>query len=103
MCINKLLGLRIRRLREAGGQTQDELAEKAKVSTKHLGEMERGRGNPSLRSIQNISAVLGVSLRELFDFDLEEKTETMLQNEITHRLRHARIDVLRILHRALKP
>ncbi|WP_408606695.1 helix-turn-helix domain-containing protein [Candidatus Desulfovibrio trichonymphae] len=50
--------MRIRRLREVGGQMQDELAEKAKVSTKHLGEMERGRGKPSLRSIQNISVVL---------------------------------------------
>ncbi|MDR2054360.1 MAG: helix-turn-helix transcriptional regulator [Desulfovibrio sp.] len=46
--INRLLGLRIRRLREAGGQTQYELAEQAEVSPKHLGELERGRGIPRL-------------------------------------------------------
>jgi transcriptional regulator with XRE-family HTH domain len=79
------------------------LAERAEVSTKHLGELERGRGNPSLRSIANISAVLGVSLCDLFDYELEGKDENALRKEIVQRLQSAEIDVLRVVYRALKP
>ena len=101
--INKLLGLRIRRLREARGQTQNELAVCAEVSPKHLGEVERGRGNPSLRNMLKLAAVLGVSLSELFDFDQEEKTDDALRGEIVLRLQTASPHVLRVLHKALKP
>jgi transcriptional regulator with XRE-family HTH domain len=103
MMINRLLGVRIRRLREARGQTQYELAEHAEVSPKHLGELERGRGNPSLRSLLDISAVLGVSLCELFDFAQEEMDETDLREEIVRRLQYASIDILRLIHKSLTP
>ena len=41
---NRRLGLRIQLLRVAGNQAQHELAERAGISLKQLGELERGRG-----------------------------------------------------------
>ena len=100
---NGLLGLRIRRLRVAKGHTQNELAEIAGVSPKHLGELERGRGNPSLKSLQGVADALELSLSELFDMEQEEKSDDALRVEITTRLKRADPDVLRVIHRALKP
>lgn len=105
MCVeerNRLLGLRIRRLREARGQTQHGLAESAGVSPKHLGELERGRGNPSLKSLHSLAEALGLSLSEVFDMAQEEKSDDALRAEIITRLRTAKTEVLRLIHRALK-
>jgi transcriptional regulator with XRE-family HTH domain len=101
--ICNLLGLRIKRLREANGKTQFDLATISNMSLKNIGELERGRGNPSLKSLAKLSEALGVSLADLFDFELEEKSDALLKHEIQHRLQHAKTDVLRLLHRALKP
>ena len=98
-----LLGLRIRRLRDAKGHTQSELAEIAGVSPKHLGELERGRGNPSLKNLQGVAMALGLSLDELFDVEQEAKSDNALRAEIIKRLETAEPEVLRIIHRALKP
>ena len=98
---NRLLGQRIRRLREAKGQTQNELAASMGVSTKHFGELERGRGNPSLKSLQSLATALGLSMSELFDIEQEEKSDDSLREEIITRLHTARSEVLRVIHRAL--
>ena len=100
---NGQLGRRIRRLREAKHQTQNELAASMGVSTKHFGELERGRGNPSLKSLQSLAAALGISLSELFDVEQEEKSDDALRAEIINRLQTAKPEVLRAIHRALKP
>lgn len=106
MCVTDqkgLLGLRIRRLRQAKGQTQDELAENADVSQKHLGELERGRGNPSLKNLQRLADALGLSMGELFDMEQETKSDDALRAEIVVRLQTAKPEVLRVIHRALRP
>jgi transcriptional regulator with XRE-family HTH domain len=97
------LGLRIRRLRELRGQTQQELAAIAGVSPKHLGELERGNGNPSLQSIHGLATALGLSLNELFDMEQEAKTDLVLRMEISKRLQRAKPGVLRVIHQALRP
>ena len=60
--------------------TQLQLAELANLSLKHLGEIERGRGNPTLDSLLNLSSSLGISLTKLFDLEIEaltsQETET---------------------------
>jgi transcriptional regulator with XRE-family HTH domain len=60
------LGRRIRRLREDVGLTLAQLAEKAELSPKHLGELERGRGNPSLSKMEKLVEALDISLAEIF-------------------------------------
>jgi len=58
------LGRRVRRLREQRGFSQAELALRAQISTQYLGEIERGRRDPSL----SVAARLATSLDSSLDF-----------------------------------
>ncbi len=64
--IRKKLGERIRELRKSAGITQEELGEKAELSYKFIGELERGQVNVSLDSIVRIVGALGVKIGDLF-------------------------------------
>lgn len=59
------LGRKLRILRDALGMTQEKLAEEVNISLKHLGEIERGRGNPTLTTIVSLAAALHVTASEL--------------------------------------
>lgn len=100
---NKFLGMRIKCLRERHGYTQNELSSLTNLSLKNLGELERGRGNPSLNSILRVADVFRISVSELFDFDQEEKDQNELREEICLRLKTARPEVVKCIHKALKP
>ena len=65
------LGKRIQKLRQKVGLTQEQLAEKAEISPKNIGEFERGRGNPTLSSLENLAVALGITMAELFDYEFE--------------------------------
>jgi transcriptional regulator with XRE-family HTH domain len=62
------LGARIAAAREARGWTIAELAARATVDASFAGELERGRANPSIRTVIRLADALGVALPELFDF-----------------------------------
>lgn len=55
--------LREVRLRQA--LTQEQLAERAGLTYKAIGEIERGRGNPRLATMNRLADALGVNLRDL--------------------------------------
>ncbi len=59
-------GAMIRRLREARGITQQQLAERMLVSGKAVSRWETGRGFPDVTLIEPLAAALGVSVIELF-------------------------------------
>jgi len=59
------LGTAIRHVRLRRGLTLDHLAEASDLSAKHLGEIERGRVNPTIGTLRAIARALDVSLREL--------------------------------------
>ena len=100
---NKFLGMRIKNLRERYGYTQNELSSLTNLSLKNLGELERGRGNPSLSSLLKVAEVFRISVSELFDFDQEEKNQDVLKEEIALRLQTARPEVVTFIHKVLKP
>jgi transcriptional regulator with XRE-family HTH domain len=64
-----LLGRRVRALRTLRRYTQEKLGERAAVSTKFLGQIERGVGNPSLQILVRLAQALGVELWELLRFE----------------------------------
>ncbi len=64
--VRKELGKKIRFLRKERRLTQEELGERAGLSYKFIGEVERGAVNISLDSIVKISNALGVKPMELF-------------------------------------
>lgn len=59
-------GTMIKRLREDGKMTQQELAEKIGVSDKAISKWETGRGYPDITLIEALADILGVSVIELF-------------------------------------
>lgn len=59
---------RIKRLRKQKGLTQEELAEKVRVSTTHIGMVEIGLRRMSLKTLQKVANVLGVKVSELIPF-----------------------------------
>lgn len=66
--IGKRVGQRIRELRtqRPGRWTQEELAEKAKISVSFLSMIERGERVPHLETLESLAGALQISLAELF-------------------------------------
>jgi DNA-binding XRE family transcriptional regulator len=61
------LGRRIARLRIESAVTQEWLAERCGISTRHLQDIEAGRVNVTLAIELAIARALGVTLSELFE------------------------------------
>ena len=87
--LQTVLGNRLRELRLAAGMTQEQVAEGANLSLKHVGEMERGRGNPTFLSLVRLSEVFGVTLAALFNFEDERLTDDEIREEFSAMLREA--------------
>lgn len=60
---------KIKEYRKKIGMKQSELAEAVDVRRETIGNLERGKYNPSLRLAWNIAKTLGVPLDVLFQFD----------------------------------
>ncbi len=73
--IRKKLGDKIRQLRKLRELTQEQLGEKAGISYKFIGEVERGIVNPSLDSLIGIARALNVNVKELFPSESDLITE----------------------------
>jgi len=69
--IRKGLGKRIRTLRKLKALTQEELGEKAGLSYKFIGEIERGMVNLSLDSLVKIANALDVKAGDLFPREVD--------------------------------
>ena len=66
------LGKKLRNMRQARGLTAVELAQRARVTTGFISQLEHSQTVPSLLTLQRIAAVLGVSLTYFF---LEENLQ----------------------------
>ena len=60
-----LLALNVRKLRNARGLSQEELAADAGVDRAYLGGLERREGNPTIDSIDKLARALGVPIGAL--------------------------------------
>jgi DNA-binding Xre family transcriptional regulator len=61
----RLIGLRIKQLREARGLSSKELAERAGITPQSLSRIEHGRHDVVFTTLQRILAAMGHSLRDL--------------------------------------
>lgn len=66
MDLSKYYGAAVRQHRLLVRLSQEELAERAGLDRTYVSGIERGRRNPSLRNLQNISEALGVDLDVMF-------------------------------------
>lgn len=70
---------KIRLVREAKGWTQEDVAEKLKMSVNGYGDIERGDSDIKLSKLQKIADLFSIKLSELIE--LNEKGVLILANE----------------------
>src|SRR5256885_11821638 len=65
--VRKFLGQRLRALRKQHGLSQERLGDRAGLSGKFIGEVERGEKSISIDSLYHVAVALDIPLRELTD------------------------------------
>ena len=63
--ISRLVGSEVRRLRKTLGLSQEDFAEKCGVHRTYVGAIERGEGNITLVTLENIARALAVHPADL--------------------------------------
>lgn len=79
------LGKNIRKYRHMLGLRQEDLAEKCGCSNSHIGQIENGRGIPSLEMTVNIANALGVTVDQLINTSYANPEKVFLR-EIAERI-----------------
>jgi transcriptional regulator with XRE-family HTH domain len=92
---------RISEVRKAKGFSQEKLAEKANISTKYLGEVERGESSISAVLLNDISVALNVSISELMQHDHKDDSE-LLKKEVTKYINSAKPDTIQKIYFFIK-
>jgi transcriptional regulator with XRE-family HTH domain len=79
MEVKKLIGWRIRQVRQERGLTIEALAHQAKVTAPWLGELERGRQNVGVVVLDRLAKALKVEAWELLKPQESPKTKRPLR------------------------
>lgn len=66
MSTKELIGKRIQELRKRQGLSQEQVAEKAEISSNYLSRIECGKENPTLDMLIKLAQALKVEMREMF-------------------------------------
>jgi transcriptional regulator with XRE-family HTH domain len=77
------LGKKLRHMRQARGLTAVELAQRARVTTGFISQLEHSQTVPSLQTLERIAAVLGVSMMYFFlEEDLQPQVVRKQERQI---------------------
>jgi len=101
----KLIGARLKSLRESKKLTQERLSEKVDINPVHLSNIERGVANPSLALLIRIAKALEVELWEIFDYGHEvsstelKKALSQLTKELDEERLRSVVKIVRALVR----
>lgn len=95
------VGQRLRELRKAKGWTQVELAEKADLNAKFLGELENGRRDVRLTTISRLAKALKVEAAQLLTFSTADVTISDIQAMIRSRDEAFRAHLVRVVREML--
>jgi transcriptional regulator with XRE-family HTH domain len=99
--INTRLGRRIFVLRAAKGLSQERLAEKSGMSVKHLGKIERGAANASIKCLAEIAEALDMPVRDILDIEHEQGREALLA-ELTVAIPKLPMQDMQVVYRLVK-
>ena len=67
--IYKLIGLKIRTIRELKGMTQQQISDVCDFEKSTVSRLESGRTNLTVKNLFKISQALGVQMKELVDVE----------------------------------
>ena len=73
--MQKMIKNRIKEYRARFDMKQEELASKVRVRRETIGNLEKGKYNPSLVLAWNIAKVFGVTIEEVFTVEEEKKSK----------------------------
>jgi transcriptional regulator with XRE-family HTH domain len=97
----ELLGARIKELRKAKGLSQSQLSESIGIDPKHLSRIEVGNSYPSLDGLERMAKVLGVEIKDFFEFGhLEKKKE--VEKRISKLLKETNENSLRLIFKVIR-
>ena len=97
----ELFGKRVRAIRKAAKITQEKAAEKARLNSKYVGEIERGEKRPSFEAILALADALNTSPAALFEFDNEEGNERVLRKKVEVLVNESNLQQLQRIYRIL--
>ena len=80
MDVKKELGLKIKRLRQKEGLTQEQFAEKLNIATRTLAGIEIGESFVSAQTIENILNYTNISFEDFFISSYLRPTEDLLND-----------------------
>lgn len=95
--VKVLFGLRVRELRKRLDLSQEELAEKTKISPKYMSRIEMGHQFPSTDILAKLADVLDVEIRDFFEFEHAAGNATDLKKTLTNIIDEADEEKLRLL------
>lgn len=76
MELKKSFGARLKELRKRMKWTQEQLAEKVGVDTKHISFLETGRNFPSADLLEKFKNVFDIEYKDIFDFNYSNDKQT---------------------------
>lgn len=94
--VQDIFGKKIKSIRRAREITQEKLADLSGLSLQYIGEIERGRRNPSLTSIEQLSKALDIPMAELFSLEEFRLAPDELRTILVRQIESADEDRLRI-------
>ena len=68
MDVKTEVGMRVKKLRNKMGISQEELADLAGLDRTYITSVERGKRNISIVNVEKIAFALKITLKEFFDF-----------------------------------
>jgi transcriptional regulator with XRE-family HTH domain len=91
---SKLIGLKVKRLREKKGIASKELAERAGITPQTISRIEQGHTDVSFATLRKILAAMGYSLKDLANQEIELEMENVHKsfNILMKRLSYAGVD-----------
>ncbi len=99
--LKKLLGRRVQELRKARKIKQEELAEMINIAPRNMSNIETGRCFPSPENIEKIANLLGIKIKDLFDFDHQQDDGDLLDGIIS-RIKPLKRDRLQDFYKIIK-
>jgi transcriptional regulator with XRE-family HTH domain len=100
MDVKQALGARIKELRKKLNYTQEQFAEKIGVAPRHISRIENGVNTPSVETLEKIAIVLGVEIKDLFNFQ-HLKSENHLKEEMEEIIKSLQGENLSVAYKIL--
>ncbi len=96
--IETRIGIRVADLRRAVGLTQEEMAEKVRVTPGTISRLERGFSLPSIKALAKIAETLNAELKDLFDFQEKPTAKDKALETLLVALKRLETDEIELIH-----